>query len=381
HPESDLERLVAENDATLVAMAYSDVTHEHVMHLAARANAAGASFCMLGATQTMVASDKPVIAVNAVRTGCGKSQVSRRVAAILRERGRRVGIVRHPMPYGDLTRQVCQRFAGADDLVRHECTIEEREEYEPHIAAGCVVFAGIDYEQILRRAEEDADVILWDGGNNDTSFYRPDLQIVVVDPHRAGHELRYYPGETNVRLADVVIINKVDTADDEAIATVERNVRSANPRATIIPARSPVRLDDPAAIHGRRVLVIEDGPTLTHGEMRFGAGHVAARQSGAATIIDPRPFAQGSIRGVYRRYPHVTDVLPAMGYGAEQMAELAATINAAECDVVIVGTPIDLGGLLEVNKPMVRARYELEEVDPALLPAAIDRVLAAAAAR
>jgi len=356
-------------------MAYSDVTHEHVMHLAARANAAGASFCTLGAASTMVRSSKPVIAICAVRTGCGKSQVARRVTRILEERGRRIAVIRHPMPYGDLTKQACQRFATIEDLHTHECTIEEREEYEPHIAAGSVVFAGVDYEQILRAAEREADVILWDGGNNDTPFYRPDLLVVVADPHRAGHELRYYPGETNLRMADLVIVNKVDTAPAEAIALVEANIEAVNPRATCIRANSPVTLDDPGAVRGKRVLVVEDGPTLTHGEMRFGAGHIAARSGGAAEIIDPRPFAQGSIRGVFERYGHLSDVLPAMGYGAGQMDELAATINASDADVVIIGTPIDLGRLLDLNKPTVRARYELEELDPQALESAIESTL------
>jgi predicted GTPase len=375
--EAGLETLIAEHGVDLVTMAYSDVTHEHVMHLAARANAAGASFCTLGAPQTMVASTKPVIAVCAVRTGCGKSQVSRRVTRILKDLGRRIAVIRHPMPYGDLTKQVCQRFATVEDLTTHDCTIEEREEYEPHIAAGTIVFAGVDYEQILRAAEQEADVILWDGGNNDTPFYRPDLHIVVADPHRAGHELRYHPGETNLRMADMVIVNKVDTAPAEAIALVESNVEAVNPQATCIRANSPVTLDDPDAVRGKRVLVVEDGPTLTHGEMRIGAGHVAAKNGGAAEIIDPRPFAQGSIRGVYEKYDHLSEILPAMGYGATQMSELAATINASDAEVVIVGTPIDLGRLLDLNKPAVRARYELEELDANALSSAIESALAA----
>jgi len=371
YEEDRLETLIAEHAVDLVAMAYSDVPHEFVMHQAARVNAAGPSFCMLGAAQTMIESSHPVIAVCAVRTGCGKSQVSRRVSGILEDFGHRVAVVRHPMPYGDLTKQICQRFAALEDLDRHECTIEEREEYEPHIVRGDIVFAGVDYAEILRQAEAVADVVLWDGGNNDTSFFKPDLTIVVTDPHRAGHELRYYPGETNLRLADLVIVNKVDTATAESIALVEANIAAVNPRAQVIRANSPVTLDDPGAVRGKRVLVIEDGPTLTHGEMRFGAGHVAARNGGALEIIDPRPYARGSIKSVYEKYGHLSEVLPAMGYGQQQMDELTATINAADCDVVIVGTPIDLGRLLDVNKPTVRARYELAELDPSALPAAI----------
>ena len=379
YEESRLEALIAEHDVDLVTFAYSDVTHEHVMHAAARASAAGASFCLLGAAQTMIPSTKPVIAVCAVRTGCGKSQVSRRVCTILREMGHRVAAIRHPMPYGDLRKQVCQRYGELADLDRHECTIEEREEYEPHIAVGNLIFAGVDYERILREAETEADVILWDGGNNDTSFYRPDLLLVVADPHRAGHGLRYYPGETNLRLADIVIVNKVDTASPEAVAEVEKNIAAVNPRARVLRADSPVTLDDPDAVRGKRVLVVEDGPTLTHGEMRFGAGHVAATQAGAAEIIDPRPFAKGSIRGVYEKFGHLTDILPAMGYGDTQIAELAATINAADCDVVVVGTPIDLGRLLDVDKPTVRARYELAEHDTSVLAAAIEAAVASRA--
>jgi predicted GTPase len=380
HDEADLERLIAEHDIGLVALAYSDLPYEHVMRCGARVNAAGAAFCLLAAEQTMLPSRRPVIAVCAVRTGCGKSQVSRRVSGILRDLGHRVAVVRHPMPYGDLRKQVCQRFAELEDLDRHECTIEEREEYEPHIRAGNVLYAGVDYEVILRQAEEDADVVLWDGGNNDTPFYRPDLHIVVTDPHRAGDELSYYPGEINLRMADLVIVNKVDTAEADAVGLVEANVRATNGAATVIRANSPVTVDDPGAIAGKRVLVVEDGPTLTHGEMTFGAGHVAARQHGAAEIIDPRPFAQGSIRGVYERYDHLTDILPAMGYGRVQMEELEATINAAECDLVLIGTPIDLGGLLKLDKPSLRVRYELEELDSEALEGAVARAVTAGAA-
>jgi predicted GTPase len=369
--EHRLEALIRDHGADLVAFAYSDVPHEHVMHCASRASSAGASFVLLAAGATMLASRRPVIAVCAVRTGSGKSQTSRRIVRILADLGRRVAVVRHPMPYGDLRRQVCQRFATLADLEREGCTIEEREEYEEHIRRGSIVFAGVDYERILRAAEAEADVILWDGGNNDTPFFRPDLHVVVADPHRAGHEMRYHPGETNLRMGDLFIVNKVDTAPPKGVEEVERTIRSVNPRARIIRARSPITLDDPGAVRGKRVLVVEDGPTLTHGEMKFGAGHVAAKRGGAAMIVDPRPYAAGSIRDVYAKYPHVTDVLPAMGYGAAQMKELAATIEAAPCDVVVIGTPIDLGRLLAVTKPTARARYELDEEDPTALRDAI----------
>jgi predicted GTPase len=331
------------------------------MHKAALANAAGADFRMLAPHSTMLPSSKPVIAVCAVRTGCGKSQTARRVNEVLRELGRKTATVRHPMPYGDLRRQVCQRFASYADLDAHQCTIEEREEYEPHLAMGNLVFAGVDYEKILRAAEAEADVILWDGGNNDLPFFRPTLFIVVADPHRPGHELSYYPGETNARMADVVVINKVDTARPEDVDRVEANIRTINPDATVIRAESPVTVAEPAAIRGKRVLVVEDGPTLTHGEMTFGAAHVAARRYGAASIVDPRPLAVGSIRDTFARYRHLTEVLPAMGYGARQVSELERTINAVDCDLVLVGTPIDLERLLKIDKPSMRVRYELDE--------------------
>jgi predicted GTPase len=373
-PEDHLEALIAEHDVSEVALAYSDLSYDTVMHLASRVQAAGASFRLLGADQTMLRSTKPVIAVCAVRTGCGKSQTTRRVSELLRQGGRRVAVVRHPMPYGDLRKQICQRFTTLDDLDRAECTIEEREEYEPHIEQGTLVFAGVDYERILRQAESEADVILWDGGNNDLPFYRPQLHIVIVDPHRAGHETRYYPGETNLRLADLVLINKVDTAPAGSVAALEAAVRKVNPRAEVLRADSKIEVDDPGAIRGRRVLVVEDGPTLTHGEMRYGAGHVAAKSYGAAEIVDPRPNAQGSIRDVFARYDHLTDVLPAMGYGEAQMAELQATIRAVPCDVVLVATPIDLGKLLDLDKPVLRVRYALREHDPRALLQAIERV-------
>jgi predicted GTPase len=375
-PEEKLAELIQKHDVDQVAMAYSDLPYEEVMHKAAIANAAGADFRILGPKYTMIRSSNPVIAVCAVRTGCGKSQTSRAVTSVLRSMGKRVAAIRHPMPYGDLTKQVCQRFAKLEDMDRHECTIEEREEYEPHVLAGNIVFAGVDYERILREAEKEADVILWDGGNNDTAFYKPDLYIVVADPHRPGHELRYYPGETNVRMADVVVVNKVGTAKPEDVETVEANVRRLNPKARILRASSPVTVDDPSAIKGKRVLVVEDGPTLTHGEMTYGAGHVAARANGAATIVDPRPFAVGSIRATFEKYTHVTEVLPAMGYGDKQVSELEATINAAACDLVLIGTPIDLGRLLKINKPSLRVRYELDEAATEALKGEVARVLA-----
>jgi predicted GTPase len=309
----------------------------------------------------MLESSKPVIAVCAVRTGCGKSQTSRAVTGILKALGKRVAAVRHPMPYGDLTKQVCQRFATVEDLDRHECTIEEREEYEPHIKAGNVIYAGIDYERILHEAEKEADVILWDGGNNDMAFFRPNLYIVVADPHRPGHEVKYHPGETNARMADVVVVNKVGTARPDDVKIVEANIKRINPKARIIRATSPVTVEQPDTIQGKKVLVVEDGPTLTHGEMAYGAGHIAARQHRAATIVDPRPFAVGSIKRTFEKYPHLTEVLPAMGYGRKQMSELEKTINSSDADLVLIGTPIDLGRLLKLNKPALRVTYETDE--------------------
>jgi predicted GTPase len=375
HPEDDLERLIRDLSVDQVTFAYSDVSHEHVMHMASRVLAAGAEFRLLGPRQTMLHSSKPVIAVGAVRTGCGKSQTSRRVAKILSGFGLKVAVIRHPMPYGDLRRQVCQRFASLADMDTHKCTIEEREEYEPHVAAGNLVFAGVDYEVILNAAEREADVILWDGGNNDLPFYQPDLNIVVVDPHRAGHESRYYPGETNLRMADLVVVNKVDTADPVAVVAVEASVRRLNPRAIVLRANSPVTVGDPALVTGRRVLVVEDGPTLTHGEMRYGAGFVAAQRLGALEIVDPRPYAQGSLKGVFTRYAHLSQVLPAMGYGDRQVEELRATIAAVPCDSVLVATPIDLARVVRIDKPVTRVTYDLEEVDPTVLPIAIEQTL------
>ncbi|UCE60748.1 MAG: hypothetical protein JSU63_03155 [Phycisphaerales bacterium] len=374
-PEEKLPELIKKYKVDQVTMAYSDLPYAQVMHKAALVNACGADFRVMGHTNTMIKSKKPVIAVCAVRTGCGKSQTSRAITEILKTMGKKVAAIRHPMPYGDLTKQVCQRFGVLADMDKHKCTIEEREEYEPHIAAGNVVFAGVDYAEILRQAEKEADVILWDGGNNDLSFYKPDLYIVVADPHRPGHELAYYPGETNLRMADVVVVNKVDTADPTGVKTVVANTKAVNPRAKIIKASSPVTVDDPKAVKGKRVLVVEDGPTLTHGEMTYGAGHVAAVKFGARKIVDPRPFAVGSIKATYRKYSHMEEILPAMGYGDKQMKELERTINAVKCDVVLIGTPIDLGKLLKINKPSIRVRYELGKAASNALVDEVKRVV------
>ena len=373
--EDKLPDLIEKHRVQQVAMAYSDLAHVDVMHKAAIANAAGADFRMLGPRNTMLKSRKPVIAVCAVRTGCGKSQTSRAVTRILKGMGKRVAAVRHPMPYGDLTKQIAMRFATLEDLDTHHCTIEEREEFEPHIRAGNVIYAGIDYERILRDAEREADVILWDGGNNDLPFYVPDLHVVVADPLRPGHELSYYPGETNSRMADVVIINKVGTARPEDVEIVERNIKSVNRQARIIRAHSPVTVDRPQQIAGKRVLVVEDGPTVTHGDMPVGAGHVAARSNGAAQIVDPRPTAVGTIKKTFEKFRHVTEVLPAMGYGKKQMRELEKTINDADCDLVLVGTPIDLGALLKLNKPYMRVTYELGDEAAQALKKEVKRVI------
>ena len=375
YAEDRLEALIAEHEVTQVTMAYSDVSHEYVMHLASRVQAAGASFRLLGSRQTQLPGNKPIIAVCAVRTGSGKSQTTRRLCEILKELGRKVAVIRHPMPYGDLTRQICQRFSSTEDMDRADCTIEEREEYEPHIAMGNLVFAGVDYERILRRAEQEAEVVLWDGGNNDLPFYRPDLHLVVADPHRVGHELRYYPGETNLRMADLVLINKVDTADPANVAILEKNIARANPRAVVLRADSPITVSDPEAVRGKKVLVIEDGPTLTHGGMTYGAGHVAATRLGAAEIVDPRPYAKGSLRAVFEKYSHLTEILPAMGYGATQISELEATIREAPCDVVLIATPIDLARLMTIDKPSLRVYYELKEHDVEVLKDAVARVV------
>ena len=362
YPEAELERLIIEENIDQVVFAYSDVPHEYVMHKAALVNAVGADFRLLGTRNTQIKSNKPVVGICAVRTGSGKSQTTRRVSLILRDMGYKVAAIRHPMPYGDLVKQKVQRFADYSDLDKHECTIEEREEYEPHIDNGVIVYAGIDYEAILREAEKEVDIVLWDGGNNDFPFYVTDLLIVVADPHRPGHELRYYPGETNVRLADVFVINKVDTANPEDVITVRDNLFSLNQDAVVIEGASPLFVDDPDAIRGKRVLVVEDGPTLTHGEMAYGAGFVAARRFGAGEIVDPRPFAMGSIQETYDKYPDTGMILPAMGYGDEMMRDLEKTINQADVDLVLSGTPIDLTRVIKINKPIQRVRYELQEI-------------------
>jgi len=362
HPEEELAALIKKHSVQQVIFAYSDVPHEYVMHKASIVNALGADFRLMGTKYTQVKSTKPVVSVCAVRTGSGKSQTTRRVSLILRGMGYKVAAIRHPMPYGDLVKQEVQRFATYADLDKHECTIEEREEYEPHIDNDVIVYAGVDYEKILRAAEKEVDIILWDGGNNDFPFYVSDMQIVVADPHRAGHESTYYPGETNVRAADVFVINKVDTADPEKVIQVRQALRKMNPNAIVIEGASPLFVDDPAAIQGKRVLVVEDGPTLTHGEMAYGAGFIAARRFGAAEIVDPRPFAVRSIAATYVKYPKTGPILPAMGYGEAQMKDLEATIKKADVDLVIIGTPIDLTRIIKIDKPYQRVRYELQEI-------------------
>ncbi len=361
-PEEELLDLISRLGVDQVVFAYSDVSHEYVMHKASMVLAAGADFRLMGTKRTMIESTKPVVAVCAVRTGSGKSQTTRHVCDALQEIGHTVVAIRHPMPYGDLVAQKVQRFADYGDLDRYECTIEEREEYEPHIDRGVVVYAGVDYEAILREAEKEADVIVWDGGNNDLPFYKPDLHIVVADPHRAGHELTYYPGESNLRAADVVVLNKIDTADLANIAQVRENVRAVNPAAIIVEAASPIFVENPEAIHGKRVLVVEDGPTLTHGEMAYGAGVVAARRFGASEIIDPRPYAVRSIAATFAAYPNTGALLPAMGYGEEQIKDLEETINGTPCDLVIIGTPIDLRRVVRIKHPTDRVRYELQVI-------------------
>jgi predicted GTPase len=373
--ESDIVALIESRGIDLAVFAYSDVPHDRVMHLASQCLAAGADFTMLSGRHTMLRSSKPVIAVTAVRTGAGKSQTTRFLAKLLRDQGLRVVAVRHPMPYGDLAAQICQRFAAYEDLDRADCTIEEREEYEPHIDAGVVVYAGVDYEQILRAAEQEAEVILWDGGNNDLPFYTPDLHVCLVDPLRPGDERRYHPGEANVRMADLVIVNKCDAARPEDVELVEASVREMNPAAEIHRCDSPVTVDDPAAVAGRPVIVVEDGPTLTHGSMTFGAGVIGASSARATTIVDPSPYAVGSIAATYATYPNARGVLPAMGYSAAQVADLAATIEATPGEVVVSGTPVDLTRVLTVSKPIVRARYSLREREPGRLAAAVTRAL------
>jgi predicted GTPase len=362
HPEEELEQLVRDERIDEVVFSYSDVTHEHVMHIASRALAAGAGFRLLSPAETQLVSAKPVVSVCAARTGSGKSQTSRYVAGLLRDAGCRVAVLRHPMPYGDLTKQAVQRFERYEDLEEADCTIEEREEYEPHLDAGNVVFAGIDYASILERAEAEADVILWEGGNNDTPFITPTLNIVVVDPHRPGHEQRYHPGETNVRLADVCVVNKVDSAEPGNVEAVIASVRELNPSAEVVLAASPFEVEENGTrIEGKRVLAVEDGPTLTHGEMAYGVAVLAARKHGAAALVDPRPFAVGSIAETFRAYPHLDQLLPAMGYGSGQIEELRETIARSDADLVLIGTPVDLRRVIELDKPALRVSYKLQE--------------------
>jgi predicted GTPase len=377
--EDELERIVREARVDRVVFAYSDVAHETVMHAASRALASGADFELLGPRSTMIESTRPIVATGAARTGAGKSQTTRYLASLLEQAGLVTAVVRHPMPYGDLVAQRCQRFASYADLDRHQTTIEEREEYEPHLDAGRIVYAGVDYEQILRAAEKEADVVVWDGGNNDFPFYRPDLFVVVADPLRAGHEQRFHPGEVNARMADVVVINKVDSATAEQVATVAASIRAMNPTAAIVKARSTLALEG-GDIAGRSVVVVEDGPTLTHGGMTYGAGIVAARRFGASEIVDPRPFASGELAATLAKYPDLDRLLPAMGYGDVQMRELEAALNAAPADVVLAATPIDLTRILTLQKPVVRVRYELEEVEGPSLRALLEPVVSRAKA-
>ena len=374
--EAELPELIRRLQVDDCVFSYSDISYHHVMEVAAVVQAAGANFVLLGPNATMLRSSKPVISVGAVRTGCGKSQTSRRIIEILMAKGLKVVAVRHPMPYGDLARQKVQRFARLSDLKRNNCTVEEMEEYEPHVVRGNVIYAGVDYEAVLRAAENDpqgCDVILWDGGNNDFPFFKPDLHVTVTDPHRPGHEMNYYPGNVTLRLADVVVINKIDTADLNGIATVRENIRQVNPNAVVVEAASPIFVDDPAAIRGQAVLVVEDGPTLTHGEMAYGAGIVAARRFGAAQIIDPRPWAVGSIQATFVKYPKTGPLLPAMGYGAQQVADLSETINSVPCDLVIIATPIDLNRVMTIRQPTQRVRYELQEIGQPTLDQVLQR--------
>ncbi len=362
YPEDDLEKLIVDFKVDQVVFSYSDVPYEYLMHKGSLVNAAGADFTLLGAGPTMIKSKKPVVAICAVRTGCGKSQTTRRVAEILKDMGKKIAVVRHPMPYGDLYKQRVQRYASYEDMAKHDCTIEEMEEYEPHIEMGNILYAGVDYGAILAEAEKEADVVLWDGGNNDTSFYAPDVYITVADPLRPGHEISYYPGETNLRLSDAVIINKETTAAFEDIEEVRANIREINPSATIIDAASPVTVEDPSLIRDKRVLVVEDGPTLTHGEMGYGAGVIAAEKYGAADLVDPRPALKGSLVATFEKYPDIGVLLPAMGYGDQQVKDLEATIAAVECDAVVIGTPIDLRKVIKIAQPSVRVRYSLQEI-------------------
>jgi len=374
YPEQDLPKLIKEYNVDQVIFAYSDVSHEYVMHKASVALACGADFRLMGPKTTMLKANVPVVSIGAVRTGSGKSQTSRQVAKTLKNKGFRVVVIRHPMPYGDLRRQICQRFASYEDLDKYECTIEEREEYEPHIDNGIIVYAGIDYEKILQEAEKDADIIVWDGGNNDLPFYKPDLHIVVADPHRAGHEITYHPGEANLLMANVVIINKVDTADPKNVEKVKENVRKVNPNARILDAASPITADKPELIKGKRVLVIEDGPTITHGNMPYGAAAILSRRLGGE-IVNPKPYAMGSIRETYEKYTHIENVLPAIGYGGKQILDLKETIDRTPCDVVVIGTPIDLRRIITINKPTVRVKYELQILSPTSLEQVLEEFL------
>jgi len=360
--EEDLPNLIKKNEINQVILAYSDLPHQYVMDKASIVLANGADFRLMGPKNTMLKSKVPVVSICAVRTGCGKSQTTRRVGEILKEMGYKIAVIRHPMPYGDLREQIWQRYETYADLDRYNCTIEEREEYEPHIDRGNILYAGVDYQEIIKRAEEEADIILWDGGNNDLPFYQPDLHIVVTDPHRVGHEMSYYPGEANLRMADVVVINKIDTAAPDKINLLRENIHKLAPNAIVVDAASPLTVDHSELIRGKRVLVVEDGPTLTHGEMKFGAGVVAAQKFGAKEIIDPRPYAVGTIKDTYTKYPGIGTLLPAMGYGKKQIQELEDTINAVDCDMVIIGTPIDLSRIIKINKKSVRVKYDLQEI-------------------
>ncbi len=375
YPEEDLPRLIHELNVAEVVFAYSDVSNQHVMRRAALVLAEGSDFRLLTPEATMLKTRTPVVSVCAVRTGAGKSQTSRLIAKILRNKGLNVVVVRHPMPYGDLRKQVCQRFASFEDLEKNNLTIEEREEFEPHLANGIVVYAGVDYQQILKEAEKEADIIVWDGGNNDLPFFKPNLHIVVTDPHRSGHEILYYPSEVNLRLANVVVVNKIDTADPKKVEQTKANVRFVNPTTVLLDAASPITPDKPELVKGKRVLVIEDGPTVTHGDMPFGAATIAAKKLGAKEIVDPRPFAVGSIKEIYEQYPHLGAVLPAIGYSEKQIAELRDTIGATPCDAVLIGTPVDLRKVMSLNKPVVRVSYELEVLGPVTLETILDEFL------